>query len=361
MWKTYLIYGIGTILTILFLGFAEWFKKKEEKYKKWYIIFLILSILPLSLISGLRWGVGTDYFYTYYPSFFRIVAGESPYTELPFVWLNKFISFFWMSPEPIFIITSFVFMTFMILAIDKMSKCIPLSGALIVLGNFWFISMNNVRQCCALAIMIYAFSFFCDHKFGKALILSILASCFHLTSIILAPIFLILSIRKLKKYNLEITMGLFVFTFFALDLAKWLMGLLGYGDFFGFEGLQLPLYTQIALFGYLFLVLLFGRNKMINQDNYAFPLMILSTLAFLVGLESLRFQTMETMSRAILFFSWSSIFTIPYIFKLTKYRWLNLVLGCLAILLVCGYTYYITIYLGHHEVFPYRSIFNKGF
>ena len=50
MWKSYLIYGAGTILTILFLGLAEWFKKKEEKDKKWYILFLILSILPLSFI-----------------------------------------------------------------------------------------------------------------------------------------------------------------------------------------------------------------------------------------------------------------------------------------------------------------------
>ncbi len=361
MWKSYLIYGTGTILTILFLGLAEWFKNKEEKDKKWYILCLILSIMPLSLISGIRWGVGTDYFFTYYPSFFRIVVGESPYTELPFTWLNKFLSHFYMGPEPLFVITSFVFMTFLILAIDKMSKCMPLSGALIVLGNFWFISMNNVRQCCALAIMIYAFSFFCDHRYGKGLMLSVLASCFHLTSLILVPIFLILSIKKLKKYDLEITMGLFIFSIFALDLAKCVMKLFGYGGYFEMEGFQMPLFTQIILFGYLFFILLFGRRKIKDQDNYAFPLMILSVIAFLVGLESLRFQTMETMSRAILFFSWSLIFTIPYFLNLTKYKWLNWFFICLALVFVWGYTYYITIYLGHHEVFPYRTIFNKIF
>lgn len=361
MWKSYLIYGTGTILTIIFLGLAECFKKKEKKARKWYIICLILSIIPLSLISAIRWGVGTDYFFTYYPNFFRIVVGESPYTELPFTWLNKLLSYFYMSPEPLFVITSFVFMTFMILSIDKMSKCMPLSGALIVLGNFWFISMNNVRQCCALSIMIYAFSFFCDHKYGKALILTCLASCFHLTSIILAPIFLILSIKKLKKYYLEILIGLFVCSIFLLDIAKWGMGLLGYGGYFDMEGFQMPLYTQIILFGYLFLILLFGRNKIIDQNNYAFPLMILSTIALLVGLESLRYQMMETMSRAILFFSWSLIFTIPYFLRLTKNKWLNWFLIGLALVFVCGYTHYITIYLGHHEVFPYHSIFNKNF
>lgn len=63
MWESYLIYGIATLLTVVFLGLAEWFKKKEEiKYKKWYILFLILAILPLSLVSGLRWGVGTGLF-----------------------------------------------------------------------------------------------------------------------------------------------------------------------------------------------------------------------------------------------------------------------------------------------------------
>ena len=95
MWKSYLIYGIATILTVLFLWLAEIFKKKENfKYKKWYILFLILAILPLSLVSSLRWGIGTDYFYTYYPDFYRIIVGFKPYKEMPFIWLNLLISYF---------------------------------------------------------------------------------------------------------------------------------------------------------------------------------------------------------------------------------------------------------------------------
>ncbi len=360
MWKSYLIYGIATVLTVLFLWLAEIFKKKENfKYKKWYILFLILAILPLSLVSSLRWGIGTDYFYTYYPDFYRIIVGFKPYKEMPFIWLNLLISYFYMGPEPLFVITSFVFMTFLILSVDKMSKSMPLSGLLIVLGNYWFISMNNVRQCCALAIMIYTFSFFCEHKFVKAGLFSLLATCFHLSSIILIPIFLVLCLKKLRKYFLEINIVLFCFGIFALDLAKWGMGLLGYGSYFEPFGWQEPLYTQIVLFAYLFLLIVFGRNRLIKQDNYIFPLMMLCSLAFLIGLESLRFQTMETMSRAILYFSWSILFLIPYIPKLTKYRWLNWTLTIIAVILVCGYTYYITIYLGHHEVFPYRSIFDK--
>ncbi len=360
MWKSYLIYGIATVLTVLFLWLAEIFKKKENiKYKKWYILFLILAILPLSLVSSLRWGIGTDYFYTYYPDFYRIIVGFKPYKEMPFIWLNLLISYFYMGPEPLFVITSFVFMTFLILSVDKMSKSMPLSGLLIVLGNYWCISMNNVRQCCALAIMIYAFSFFCEHKFVKAGLFSLLATCFHLSSIILIPIFLVLCLKKLRKYFLEINIVLFCFGIFALDLAKWGMGLLGYGSYFEPFGWQEPLYTQIVLFAYLFLLIVFGRNRLIKQDNYIFPLMMLCSLTFLIGLESLRFQTMETMSRAILYFSWSILFLIPYIPKLTKYRWLNWTLTIIAVILVCGYTYYITIYLGHHEVFPYRSIFDK--
>ena len=368
MWKSHLIYGIGTILTIVFLGLAEWFKKKDTaKFKKWYILFLILSIMPLSIISSIRWGVGTDYFYTYYPRFFRIMGGEwfdegkLIYNEIPFLLLNQVLAMMFTSPEPLFVITSFVFMTFLILSIDKMSKCLPLSGALIVLGNFWFISMNNVRQCCSLAIAIYAFSFFCDRKYIKAIVLSLLAMCFHATSGILIPIFVILSFKKLRKYYLEIAMGLFIVALFAFDAAKWIMELLGYGKYFEPSELQMPLYFQILLFGYLFLIIVFGRNKIKDQDDYAFPLMILSTLAFIVALESLRYQTTETMSRAVLFFSWSVIFILPYMRKLTKYKWLNWALICIAILLVCANTYYITIYLGHHEVFPYRSVFSKNF
>lgn len=366
---SYIIYIQGALVTALFLLLAQLFKQRslmavevgkienKTKYKIAYISFLILSILPLAFISGFRWGVGTDYFYTYYPGFYGILAGEYRFTEVPFLWLNKAILFFTTDIVWLFLITSFVFNIFMILSIKRMSRNWFISGLMIVLGNFFFISMNNVRQSCALAILIFSFSLFCDKKYIWGVITCGLACCFHYTSVMMLPIFIFVSFKKVKKLLPYIVLILLIFSPWYIDIAKLILAGTKYAGYLDNLGSERPQYPSLILH---FLILLFTypiHQRISDQDNYGFGLQLMNYLAFLVALESMKFPNNETMSRACSMFSWAIIFLIPYILDLTKKKWFNILIVVLLMIGVCGSTWYITIYLGHHEVFPYRSIF----
>ena len=76
-------------------GWGIAFDKTEVRNR----FFLYLSALPLFLISALRFGIGTDYFYTYYPGFRVIANGGHMHFELLFHWLVKFIAIFTHDPQ----------------------------------------------------------------------------------------------------------------------------------------------------------------------------------------------------------------------------------------------------------------------
>ena len=79
------IYLISALITGIFLYFSEFFyKRKKENSKNYYlyIFFFVLAIIPYFFVSGFRYGVGTDYFYTYFPRFYQIMGGSNGYTNL---------------------------------------------------------------------------------------------------------------------------------------------------------------------------------------------------------------------------------------------------------------------------------------
>ena len=162
-----LIYSIGLIITALLMLLAQISynkstlvtttnEKKKFNYKISYVFLIVIAILPMSLISGLRYGLGTDYFYTYFPGFYATLVGNYPYSEHLFNYLIKSITLFTNNPQWLFIITSFIFNIFIILSIKNISKKWVISSIIYIFGNIFFISLNNVRQSCALAISIYA-------------------------------------------------------------------------------------------------------------------------------------------------------------------------------------------------------------
>jgi multisubunit Na+/H+ antiporter MnhB subunit len=95
-----LVYILATIMSAIFIGIAHHFYifNKDEyilknnkfiqkkKINLLFILFVILAILPLALVSSLRVGVGTDYYFTYYPGFYQVLGGNNAYERelIPF-------------------------------------------------------------------------------------------------------------------------------------------------------------------------------------------------------------------------------------------------------------------------------------
>ena len=66
------------ICFVLTLFFAYYSKRGYVRYTKRqtlvnlidYYGYFILALIPLTILGGIRYDVGTDYMFTYYPNFF---------------------------------------------------------------------------------------------------------------------------------------------------------------------------------------------------------------------------------------------------------------------------------------------------
>ena len=109
------IYITSVFCCILLVCVADKLNKRAEVLP-FAIVFLILFT-----ISGFRYGVGTDYFFTYVPTYKQIYNGTPPPMEPIFLWLNKLcIDFAGSWYQSIFIVTSFIFIGLIYIVIYNM-------------------------------------------------------------------------------------------------------------------------------------------------------------------------------------------------------------------------------------------------
>ena len=349
-----IIYVIGTILTSFLLGIANYFHN-NKKNKIIEITLIILSILPLSLISGLRCGIGTDYYFTYYPNFYLVFSGHNAYTREPlFYYLNKFIQLFSADAQWLFLITSFIYMTFMTLSICKMSKNWALSIIILLIGNYYFYSMNIIRQACAISIGALAFAYSCDRKYIRTIILSLLAVGFHNSALFLFPLLIVNGIKPLYKKGYLIHLLIFAFIPLYIPLLTKLVNVIDYGAYFDpTKGDFMKEY--VIVYGIIYLVSMFYYKRLINISNYSFGLMLALSFGVILSILSYR-MTMESTLRLTYWFTWPLIFLLPSFTKINDNKIISYTLTIILMVILS----YILIEFGYKrcfgEVLPYVDI-----
>ena len=183
-------------------------------YFKTYIVFFMFY-LPLVIVSGFRYKVGTDY-NTYENIFYQIINGNNDLKSLNIEWgyyiLNKIGMFLFENPQIIFLLSTIIIITFYTLGIIRRSNDIIFSfWTFLGLGMF-FNSMNGLRQFIAISIIFYAYSFLEKDKFRSFILLGLVACLFNTTAII--PLFAGFVIKFLPNRIFFISSG--VISFIAL-------------------------------------------------------------------------------------------------------------------------------------------------
>lgn len=118
---------------------------------------IFLSALGPLLVSALRYGIGTDYFHTYIPEFKIIVATGKNYSyEFGFFLLNKVISLFTQNGQWLIAITSIIYIYIVYKEIFCQAEKYTLSIILFYLSYNYFVSLNNIRQSLASAMLLLA-------------------------------------------------------------------------------------------------------------------------------------------------------------------------------------------------------------
>ena len=177
------------------------------------IVLMILAGVPPFFVSAFRYDIGTDYFYSYVPRFQDIVAGMDTYFERGFHYLNVLIALFTDNYQWLFIVTSFLFIAFVYKTIYDQASNIPMAIIMLFLTYTYFISLNNIRQSLAMAMVLYALKYLKEKHYGKFIVWVIAAGFIHQVA------FICLIFTVLDKIKLSAKWAV-VFSTAALILAQ---------------------------------------------------------------------------------------------------------------------------------------------
>lgn len=177
---------------VLFLGPFGHFKKG----KLW---FIGLSFGQMFLLLWARYRVGFDY--DMYAKGFVLMSRSGFSTlqyldwEPGFVAFTKLIGLFTNSiPFYMGIIAAFCLASWGIF-FYRYSRNVWISTILFVNLYFLYLNMNFLRQSIAVSIALFAWTFLKNRRFLPFLGLTLLASLFHTTALILLPVYLLVKLR----------------------------------------------------------------------------------------------------------------------------------------------------------------------
>ena len=151
------VYLIMLAISLFFASCAGRLRGVQE-YRRTFRSCAFLSFLPFFVVSAIRFEVGTDWF-IYEEFFYAINEGTNSFKEPLFNLLNKVVFWFSNDPQWVFVISAFMVLTFVFLAIYKQSRYIPFSILIFFLSTIYFNSLNQIRQAIAMSIFLFAFQY----------------------------------------------------------------------------------------------------------------------------------------------------------------------------------------------------------
>jgi transmembrane protein EpsG len=322
-----------------------------------YSYFLMLCCwMPLFLVSGLRWNVGTDFGPIYVKGFQKISEGGTFPWEMGYIFLNKAVSTITKDPAGIFILTSFIFLTFVFKAMYDLSVDIRLSVLLLVSTGFYFQSMNIIRQSITSAMFLYSLKFIRDKKFVPFLTVILLASTIHLSALIFIPVYFFCQLRIPPRKGILLLLISIICLPFVRPVFVFLVSLTKYKWYLNSSYNKFDFAITDTIVGVILVVLGYYYYKNSNNDKTYSILMNLQLLALIISLYS---SVIFLADRIIPCFTASQLLFVPLIISQEKDKKTRTILTCSLMtffVLTCCYTYGV---LGWSDILPYHSIFSR--
>lgn len=359
------IYIIMLILSVLSMySYDKYFSRlsfricvtmRQFHVKFIHNLWMILPMLPMAIVGGIRYGVGQDYFYTYVPIFKKLLIGSSEdiWGEAGYILLNKLVQLFTDDYAGIFIVTSFIFAFFIINSIIENSNNKCFSIYLVICSGYYFCSLNGIRQMLAASILLYAIKFIVNRDKTKFMLLVILASTIHLSSLIFIPIYF-LSCLKLKNFHrILITIVTFVFAGPLSSLLTRLLILTKYGWYFAAEGYKAEREGVVMiLMNICILIYACILNKDEKNDLWIDIQMVAVCITAFIG-------KIPVATRFIWYFGLPSIILIPNILMQLEDKKVKIVIKIMLAILYFIYFYYTLGIKNSNSVLPYQTIFSR--
>ncbi|EFN7183490.1 EpsG family protein [Escherichia coli] len=167
------------------VAFCYEHSKSNFKVLLWSVLFLSLWI-P----AAIRFGVGADYFR--YLSMVESVRLGYISTEVGFYFINYFVVWFDLNPQWSIAISSFIVIFLSLKAIPRNYFSI---SVFVLVCTFYLPSFSLIRQAIAIAFIAYAVKNYIDGNKKNYIIFILIGSLFHLSALLLVPIYFIARFR----------------------------------------------------------------------------------------------------------------------------------------------------------------------
>ena len=340
-----IIYIIGFLITMAFAYQATCFRKEQR------LLFAILSMLPLTIISAIRYNVGTDYMGIYVNIFKGFVA-DSPYAgsefEPGFRLLNRLISYVTKDYQWLFVVTSVVFGAFTFSNIYRQSRNVLLSLFFYMTMSVYFMSMNIVRQFMALSIAYAAIPCIQEKKLLRYTLIILFASLFHVSVLLLLPLYWAGRFSWNRRFSLTVAgIGIAASGLLAV-LLRYLLPVLFGGRYIRYLSGAAEGRVWIFLIAFAFYLLTLFVNP---SDKKVW---ICVTVNLVIGVMTWFIPVMERVSFIV---TYGMMLYMPSLFESIPHRTERTIIKCVCMAFFVVYIYY-SIAVNHsHNVLPYQTIF----
>lgn len=190
-----IIYIIVFIISLLFLYFSE---KVEKKSKVLKFVFVLLSLITVSLLACNRAEtIGTDIlvyvkpYFDYIKNYGVVWLYRNSNCEILYLFLNYLIIIVGGNFKVLlFTITFLISLIYYIYAKENRESNILITYSVYLFVIFG-ITLNLVRQSIAMVIVLYSTKYLKKHQFKRYLMMILIACGFHSTAIIMIALYFI--------------------------------------------------------------------------------------------------------------------------------------------------------------------------
>lgn len=344
------IYWLGCIASV----FTAWIAIKTKQFKLGNKIWaILLSGLPLFLLSALRLGIGTDYnsyvtIYNTYTSY-----GMRGTYEPLFYWFGRCLVLLGANAQWLIVACSAIYIYFIFYCIYEKSPAPLFSIFLLVSTTYYMSSFNTMRENVGAAVLLLSLILYEKKKYIGFVLLVLVAAGIHYSCILFLIVFLFAKIKWTVNKTVILTAVFLVARPIIVQIVNIIVAGTNYEKYIGNSDTSgMAMYFGIIL---QFSILVFASiyYKKDEKYNIYYSLQVIASwITLLNGIIPLA-------SRLKWIFSLPSIILIPMaINNITKEK--NKVYMSLAVIVLFFFYCHIVVgVMGSYGVVPYRSILQE--
>lgn len=361
----YVIIFFSTFFTYLYERFTSPTRRNQLievlKNKKLSVglLFYFGAFGVLFIPSAIRYDVGTDYM-TYYEWFRGIAIGVDTYFEPGFLYLINLVNAAGLTPQWVFVASSFLILGAVFAATRRMSVIPWLSIFLFSATALYFVSFNIMRQFIAVAILLYAFRYILDRKFLFYAVSVGIASLFHLTALIMLPLYFLLRLKPKRIFYFAAIVFCILLLLLREPVIELLLSLYpvyeGRDDF-----LNKFIFSEVFIgIGVLTMAIMMYLRKLGRFDMSNTVNRIVFNVVFLSLIGHIFLAWIPAANRILYYLDILYILIIPAVIVKLNDPTTRRVLMASIIILLSLYLYVSLKINGSYDVLPYSTVFSRN-